>query len=77
MQKPPPKKSVQSDYIKSAVRFPPQLHQELKEAAERNGRTLNAEVIARLLNTPVQEKLDRLATNDQEIKTMLRELLDK
>jgi len=77
MQKPPTFKEKQGDFVKTAVRLPPQLHKELKEAAEMNGRPLNAEIIARLMATPVQEKLDRLASNDQEIKTMLRELLDK
>jgi len=77
MQKPPVKKSTQDLYVKSAVRFPPQLHQELKEAAERNGRTLNAEVIARLLAAPVNEQLEKLASGNQEIKALLRELLDK
>jgi hypothetical protein len=77
MKKPPIFKPQQVDFVKTAVRLPPQLHKELKETAEMNGSPLNAEIIARLMAAPVQEKLDSLATNDQEIKSMLRELLDK
>ena len=77
MRKPPIQKATQSGYVQSAVRLPPQLHQELKAAAEENGRTLNAEIISRLQAASLHEKLDRLAAGHQELRSMLRELLDK
>jgi len=77
MQKPPLKKSSQDSYIKSAVRFPPQLHRELQDAAERNGRTMNAEIISRLLATPTNEKLDNILKSNNEMKQLIKELLDK
>lgn len=39
---------TQSDYIKTALRLPPELHAAVHESAKASGRTFNAEVIALL-----------------------------
>lgn len=70
----PPAKNIQKDYVQSAVRFPPKLRDELREAAARNDRSFNAEVLARLQSD------DRLAValaELAEIKGMLRKVLDQ
>ncbi|MGI4847557.1 MAG: Arc family DNA-binding protein [Janthinobacterium lividum] len=38
----------QDDFIKTALRLPRDLHSEVQESAEKNGRSMNAEIIARL-----------------------------
>lgn len=38
----------QVDFVKTALRIPPELHARVHESAESNGRTYNAELIARL-----------------------------
>lgn len=76
MKNPPTQKPAQSDYIQSAVRLPRQLHSEIQDAAARNGRSMNAEIIARLQAGPVVELLAGLARDVAEIKTMDREILD-
>lgn len=38
----------QSDFVKTALRLPPDVHVRLHEAAQANGRSYNAEIIARL-----------------------------
>jgi hypothetical protein len=73
MTKPPVQKQIQKDYVQSAVRLPRALRQELKEAAERNGRTMNAEILARLKASP----LDEIKQQNEELKKMLREVLDR
>lgn len=50
-----PKKPSQADYVKTALRVPPTLHQQIHEAAERNHRTFNGEILARLERTFTEE----------------------
>jgi len=72
MTTPPKKKILQKDYIHSAVRLPPELHQQLKLAAEFNGRSLNAEILSRLSRNPETEVMQELA----DLKAMLRLLVN-
>lgn len=58
-------------------RLPDQLHKELQEAAARNCVTLNAEVIARLHSASVLDRLEKQEAEIAELKSMMRELLDK
>lgn len=71
MHKPPLQQTKQQDHIKTAVRIPPELHSELVAAAEQNGHSLNAEMLARLNASP----LDELKRQNEELKMMLREVL--
>jgi hypothetical protein len=52
--------------------MPPELHAELQDAADMNGRSLNAEILARIQESP----LDELRRQNTELKTMVREILD-
>lgn len=76
MLKPPIQKKAQQGYIKTAVRLPPDLHAEIQDAAARNGRSMNAEIVARLQAEHVSSLLGTLARDITEIKTMNREILD-
>ncbi len=49
------RKSGQAEYVKTALRMPPALHELLHKAAERNHRTFNGEILARLERTFSQE----------------------
>lgn len=72
MPKPPEKKQGQKDYIQTVVRLPRDLSNEVKATAELHGRSMNAEIIARLQASPmdvVMERLDRM-------ERMLRAALD-
>ncbi|MFM2254158.1 MAG: hypothetical protein RJB68_2495 [Pseudomonadota bacterium] len=42
------KKPSQKDYVKTALRLPPELHAALHEAAAEGERTYNGEILARL-----------------------------
>lgn len=75
MAKPPTQLSSQADYVKSAVRLPPLLHRELQDAAEKNGRSMNAEIIARLLAVPVETQLSRLAKDQRQLVAIAKEIL--
>lgn len=73
MTNPPKQKATQKHYIHSAVRLPPELNESIKLTAERNGRSMNAEIIARLQAGPTEAILAELA----EMKQMLRKVLDQ
>lgn len=73
MTKPPPKKLDQSNYRKTSFRIPPDLYDEIAADAERNGRSMNAEIIAKLQTDQGAAILSELA----DVKTMIRKLLDK
>lgn len=57
--------------------MPGYLHQELQESAALNGRTVNAEVLARLQAPQVSDQLAAQAGDIAELKRMVRELLLK
>lgn len=40
--------ATQDDYIRTALRVPPDLHAKIHESAKENNRTFNAEIVARL-----------------------------
>lgn len=50
----------QSDFVKTALRLPPDMHARLHEAAQESGRSYNAEIVARLQSTfkPEQKTFD-------------------
>lgn len=73
MPKPPIQKATQSDYVQFKVRMRPDLYEMLKSSAEFNGRSLNAEILARLQTNELEE----IRTQAGEIKSMLRMLLDR
>lgn len=42
---------AQDDYIRTALRVPPDLHKEIHKAADKAGRSFNAEIIGRLIDS--------------------------
>jgi hypothetical protein len=73
MTKSPSKKLDQSSYRKTSFRIPPDLYDEITADAERNGRSINAEIIARLRADQFADILSEMA----DVKAMIRKLLDK
>jgi hypothetical protein len=61
-----------SEFVKKTTRFPAPLFQELEESRIRNGRTFNAEVVARLQVDEVTELRKEVA----ELKSLVREVLE-
>lgn len=72
MKKPPAQTKSQHGYKQTAVRMPPELHEEIKATAELNGRRMNAEIIDRLQ----QNNMATLLRENAELKKMIREILD-
>jgi hypothetical protein len=67
----------QDDYIKTALRLPPELHAEIKSAAEYHGRSMNAEIIARLAGTSASAAtLDTLAAQQLRTQEMVQQVID-
>lgn len=66
----------QKDHVRTQLRIPKHLHSALTQAAELNGRSLNAEVIARLQSDPVLSRLDDIKRQNSELKDIARRILD-
>ena len=73
MKIPPVHKQSQVDYIQTAVRMPHSLRAEIQATAEKKGRSMNAEIIARLQSSQLDTVLAELA----DLKRMVRTLLDQ
>lgn len=67
----------EADYIKTSLRLPPELREEVKQAAKTSGGTMNSELVARIAAKPIQEKLDALAREVAQMKAILIELRDR
>lgn len=77
MQKPPTKKALQTSWVHTAVRLPPELRDEIKDAADRNGHSMNAEIVARLSAAPQDAKLDAITKTVTKIEKIVKELIEK
>lgn len=75
MQTPPIQKSHQLNYVKTALRLPPALKDDLAEAAARAGHSLNAEIIARCQAKPILDQMRAISAENAELKVLLRDLL--
>lgn len=73
---PPTKKNLQSTFVKTALRLPASLRDELAAAAELAGHSLNDEILARCLAQPVRDKIDSISAENAQLKAMMREMLD-
>ena len=76
MQKPPRPANPQDDYIRTALRLPRDLHGQVKSAAKGAGRTMNAEIIARLAAAEERTNFETLIKQNEDLKQMMREMLD-
>jgi hypothetical protein len=68
--------SPQDEYIRTALRLPPDLHMEVKRAAKAAGHTMNAEIIARVADAQERVFCKDLLKQNAELKAMMREMLD-
>lgn len=73
MTKPPVKKPAPPDDVKFNLRLPRQMYADVAAEAERNCRSMNAEIIARLQDDQIGIVLSELV----ELKAMMRRVLDK
>ncbi|MDQ1921681.1 toxin-antitoxin system HicB family antitoxin [Massilia pseudoviolaceinigra] len=69
---PPTKKTTQAEYIKTALRLPPDLHAEIQAEADRQGHSMNTEILFRLRAAAP----GRLPAELDEIKAMLQKVVD-
>jgi predicted transcriptional regulator len=70
------KKTNKNNQIPMTLRLPADLVERLDIAAEQNGRTRTAEIRARLEPSETEQRLATIERELQEMKGMLRRLLD-
>jgi hypothetical protein len=66
-----PKQKVKT--VKVSVRFSEQVHAELKEAAETNGWTVNAEINHRVRMVTASAKIDALTQQITSLQSLIRQ----
>jgi len=76
MRKPPIQKTAKDDQVKTALRLPVGLREEMKDAAQRAGHSLNDEILGRCMAASLADRLTALESENAEIKVMLREVLE-
>ncbi|WP_421862501.1 Arc family DNA-binding protein [Marinobacter adhaerens] len=69
----------QDDFYRTQIRIPADLHRALKEATEESGRSLNAEIVARLNDSfRAEETLERFnvmsVTLDEKLEKVRKEI---
>ena len=76
--------ATQDEYIKTALRLPRSLHARVQESAEATGKSMNAELIARLESsfnaTPdstLEVKIDHLSAQNDQLQYMLDAVLSQ
>lgn len=68
--------SPKEKIVQTSLRLPSKLHAELLEAAKFNCRPLNGEIVARLLASSLDARLDRLSKDNSELKKLAFEILE-
>lgn len=73
MTKSPTKKPGQHDYVQTVIRIPPALSAEVRAAAELHGRSMNAEIIARLQG----DHMDAIMARLDRLERMMQMVIDR
>ena len=68
--------ATQDDYIRTALRVPPDLHAQIHEHAKSNNRTFNAEIVARLQASFNATPEDAASKGDLQLPTKMIPLFD-
>lgn len=63
----------QDDYIKTALRLPRELHADLRQSAQQMGRSLNSDIISRLLGSEKPNLREPVNLSTVAISTMVKD----
>lgn len=67
----------EADYIKTSLRLPPEVRQSVQAAAKANGRTMNQEIVARILEGEDRATFKQLIKQNDELRALMREMLEQ
>lgn len=65
------------ELVKTSVRLPPETLANLKSTAKLHGRTMNAEVLARVSESEDRATFRQLIKQNDELRALMREMLDR
>lgn len=68
-------KPKKSNTVRFQIRVPPELHAELIGSADRNVRTLNGEIVARLTGDPFVIAVKEQTRQNVELREIARQIL--
>lgn len=64
------------DFAKITLRLPRQLLEEIQDVALHQGISTNSEILQRLTQSPIVDRLDRLADTSMDVRNILKEILE-
>lgn len=67
----------ESKPIKTSLYLPPELRESVKSAAKANGRTMNAEILARVTEAEDRATFKQLVRQNEEFRKLMREMLEQ
>jgi predicted DNA-binding protein len=67
----------EADYIKTSLRLPPEVREAVQAAAKANGRTMNQEIVARIMEGEDRATFKVLVKQNEELRKLMREMLDQ
>lgn len=69
--------SPQDEYVRTALRLPPDLHEAVKAAAKGAGHTMNAEIIARIAAAEENASFKAVLKQNEELRRLMLEMLER
>lgn len=66
-----------SKYLKTTIRLPGPVQEEIREAAAIADHSMNDEIILRLRLYPIATRLDEIEQQNAELKRMVQQLIDR
>lgn len=67
----------ETELIKTSLYLPPNLREALKSAAKANGRTMNAEILARVMEAEDRATFRLLVKQNDELRALMREMIER
>jgi plasmid stability protein len=63
--------------VKTSVRLPPAVIAELKRTAKHHGRTMNDEILARVMEAEDRATFRQLVKQNDELRALMREMIER
>lgn len=72
-----PKPGPTGELVKTSLYLPLDLREAVQSAAKANGRTMNAEILARITETEDRATFRHLVKQNDELRALMREMIER
>lgn len=67
----------ESEYVKTSLRLPPGVRDEVIATGKRNGRSMNDEILSRIIAADDRATLKQLVNQSDDLRRLMVEMLDQ